>query len=30
MLETLADYNYCNNAPFSNENIKQAISSVKE
>ena len=29
MLETLFDYNDCNNAPFSNENLRQAISTVK-
>ena len=28
MNETLVDYNDCNNAPFSNENILQAINIV--
>ena len=28
MLETLVDYNDCNNAPFSNEKIRQAFSKV--
>ena len=30
MLETLVDYNDHNNATFSNENIRQAISTVME
>ena len=28
MLETLVDYNYCHNAPLSNEKLRQAISTV--
>ena len=28
MCETLVDYNHCNNAPLSNENLQQAISIV--
>ena len=28
MLETLVNYNDCNNAPFSNEKIRQAVSRV--
>ena len=28
MLETLVDYNDCNNAPFSNKNIRQAVSTI--
>ena len=28
MLETLVDYNDCNNAPFSNEKLPQSVSKV--
>ena len=28
MLETLVDYNDCNNAPLSNENILQSINTI--
>ena len=30
MLETIVDYNDCNNAPLSNEKFQQAVSKVME